>query len=160
MGRITYKTALQWIIDNDDIEWIKDEKPEASVIVNFVSEMYRVDVPKIIRTLRRDMGLDKVEESKPEKVAKPKAEKPVKAKPVKKAKPTKAERQAKLKKVEPETVAESVPEAPQEATEVPSETATVETEPLPNEAEKPTSEVITTDDVDFVPLAFLTKNKE
>lgn len=114
MSRITYKTALEWIIKNDDMKWIKEEKPVAPALVKFVSEIYRVEVPKIVRTLRKDMGLDKTEEAAPKvkapKAVKAKAEKPAKAgKPVKaaakapatkapaKPKKTKADRQAALK---------------------------------------------------------------
>jgi hypothetical protein len=113
MSRITYKTALEWIIKHEDMKWIKEEKPVAPTLVRFVSEIYRVDVPKIVRTLRKDMGLDKEEvvakPAKAPKAAKPakgaakaakapaKAGKPAKAAKAPSKKPNKSDRQAKLK---------------------------------------------------------------
>lgn len=46
---IPYKSALKWIVDNDDIEWLPDETP--SITAYLVADIYRRTEEEITRDL-------------------------------------------------------------------------------------------------------------
>lgn len=50
---IGYKAALDWIINNDDTEWLEDDEPIISVTAAFVADIYDVDQNKVVADLKR-----------------------------------------------------------------------------------------------------------
>lgn len=47
MNRPSYKQALQWIVDNDDTEWLRHEYGSLSVTAAFVADLFGVSDDRI-----------------------------------------------------------------------------------------------------------------
>lgn len=52
---IGYRAAIQWIIDNDDTEWIKDPNGYMSVTATMVADIYGKDDQRVRKDLKRAM---------------------------------------------------------------------------------------------------------
>ena len=53
MKRPSYRMAIQWLADNDDNEWLKDERPVASVATSLVADLFGVSDDRVTADLRR-----------------------------------------------------------------------------------------------------------
>jgi hypothetical protein len=53
MARMTYTKAIEWIVLEDDIEWLDDEDGSPSVTAIFLAEIYNVEVDQVTRALRK-----------------------------------------------------------------------------------------------------------
>lgn len=53
MARMGYKSALDWLLDNDDTEWLDDDCGSPSVTLCLVADIFNVDQDKAIADLRR-----------------------------------------------------------------------------------------------------------
>jgi hypothetical protein len=51
--KMGYKAALQWLLDNDDTEWLDDEFGSISVTACLVADIYNKDQDKVIADLRK-----------------------------------------------------------------------------------------------------------
>lgn len=51
MNRPSYKQALQWIADNDDTEWLRDEHGCLSVTAALVADLFGVSDERIKKDL-------------------------------------------------------------------------------------------------------------
>lgn len=50
---IPYKQAVQWLIDNDDCYWLKDDEPIMSVSASLVADIYTMPENKLISDLKK-----------------------------------------------------------------------------------------------------------
>lgn len=48
-----YKAALQWVVDNDDTEWLTSEYGSPSVTAVFLADIYERSIDKVVRDLRK-----------------------------------------------------------------------------------------------------------
>jgi hypothetical protein len=53
MRAIGYRAAIQWLVDNDDTEWAKDDEPAISVTAALISDIYGVTDERVTCDLRR-----------------------------------------------------------------------------------------------------------
>lgn len=53
MKRPSYREAIQWLIDNDDNEWLDDEGPIVSVTAALVADLFGIDIDRVITDLRK-----------------------------------------------------------------------------------------------------------
>jgi hypothetical protein len=53
MRPIGYRAALDWLLDNDDTEWLHDDDGQPSVALVFLADVYGVSVEKATTDLRR-----------------------------------------------------------------------------------------------------------
>jgi hypothetical protein len=54
MKRASYREAIQWIVANDDTEWLHDEHGHPSVTAALVADIFDVDIEKVQKDLRRE----------------------------------------------------------------------------------------------------------
>lgn len=55
MRALGYKQAINWIVMNDDTEWLDDECPIPSVTACLVADLYGVDIEKVIKDLKKNV---------------------------------------------------------------------------------------------------------
>jgi len=60
----SYREAIRWIVENDDIEWLDNGDPE-SVTAVLVADLYRRSVEEVTADLRRAQFALIVERAKP-----------------------------------------------------------------------------------------------
>jgi hypothetical protein len=52
---IPYAAAIQWMVDNDDTHWAKDDDPIISVTACLVADIYGRTNEEVISDLRKSM---------------------------------------------------------------------------------------------------------
>lgn len=52
MGRLGYRASLDWLLDNDDTDWL-DEDCGPSVTLALLADIFGVDQDKAVADLRR-----------------------------------------------------------------------------------------------------------
>lgn len=52
---ISYKAAIQWMVDNDDTHWARDDEPIISVTACLVADIYGRTNEEVIADLRKAM---------------------------------------------------------------------------------------------------------
>lgn len=52
---IPYKAAIQWMVDNDDTYWAKDDEPIISVTACLIADIYGRTNEEVIADLRTAM---------------------------------------------------------------------------------------------------------
>jgi hypothetical protein len=50
---LCYRDALQWIINNDDTEWLHDDDPVISVTAALVADIYDRSTDEVIADLKK-----------------------------------------------------------------------------------------------------------
>lgn len=55
MKRKTYKEAIQWIVDNDDTEWVHDDDPIPCVTASMVADLYNVPIEQVVRAITKEI---------------------------------------------------------------------------------------------------------
>ncbi len=48
-----YKASLEWIIDNDDTEWLLDDVPIPCVTAILIADIFDKEVDKVIKDLKK-----------------------------------------------------------------------------------------------------------
>lgn len=51
--RLGYRASLDWLLDNDDTDWLHDDYGSPSVATSLVADIFGVDLDKTERDLRR-----------------------------------------------------------------------------------------------------------
>lgn len=51
MKRPSYKEAIDWVVDNDDTEFLKEESPIPSVTTHLIADMFGATTEKVIKDL-------------------------------------------------------------------------------------------------------------
>ena len=51
--RLGYRASLDWLLDNDDCEWLLDADPTESVSAALVADIFGVSTGKVTRDLLR-----------------------------------------------------------------------------------------------------------
>jgi hypothetical protein len=51
--KLGYRASLDWILDNDDTEWLHDDEGVPSVAICLVADIFDVDTEKAVTDLRR-----------------------------------------------------------------------------------------------------------
>ena len=54
MKRPSYREAMQWIVLNDDTEWLTDEHGSLSVTAALVADLFGVSDERVIKDLLRE----------------------------------------------------------------------------------------------------------
>lgn len=53
MKRASYRDAIRWIAENDDVEWLEDDDPIPSVTAVLVADLFDVEVDRVTGDLRK-----------------------------------------------------------------------------------------------------------
>lgn len=53
MKRASYRDAIRWIAENDDVEWLEDDDPIPSVAAVLVADLFDVEVDRVTGDLRK-----------------------------------------------------------------------------------------------------------
>lgn len=53
---ISYKNAIQWLVNNDDTEFLRDDEPQLSVSASLVADIYGRGDSEVIADLRKATG--------------------------------------------------------------------------------------------------------
>ena len=57
MRRPSYQRAIQWLADNDDCDWLADERPIMSVCAGLVADMFGKEDAQVQDDLRKAIRL-------------------------------------------------------------------------------------------------------
>lgn len=52
-NRLGYRAALDWLLDNDDCEWLDSDCPSPAVTLCLVADLFGIDTERAITDLRR-----------------------------------------------------------------------------------------------------------